>query len=178
MDAHITAMESNANPTAVSRRCSAAFTGHRSLPYGRTADIKAALTELIREWHGKGVTNYICGMALGFDLMAAECVLQVKRDFNDITLTAVIPFRDQCGMWNLNDRQRYHAVLRQADFRILLSERYYKGCLLVRNDFMLSHADRIVACYDGRRHGGTFYTCNRARAMNIPVINLYDRFLG
>lgn len=98
-----------------------------------------------------------------------------KRDFNDITLTAVIPFRDQCGMWNFKDRQRYHAVLRQADFRILLSERYYKGCLLVRNDFMLSYASRIVACYDGRRRGGTFYTCNRARAMNIPVINLYDR---
>lgn len=114
-------------------------------------------------------------MALGFDLMAAECMLQAKRYFNDITLTAVIPFRDQCGMWNLNDRQRYRAVLRQADFRILLSERYYKGCLLVRNDFMLSHACRIVACYDGRRRGGTFYTCNRARAMNIPVINLYDR---
>lgn len=117
-------------------------------------------------------------MALGFDLMAAECVLQAKRDFNDIMLTAVIPFRDQCGMWNPNDRQRYHAVLRQADFRILLSERYYKGCLLVRNDFMLSHACRIVACYDGRRRGGTFYTCNRARAMNIPVINLYDRLEG
>lgn len=178
MDAHITAKESNANLTAVSRRCSAAFTGHRSLPYGRTADIKATLTELIREWHGKGITNYICGMALGFDLMAAECVLQAKRDFNDITLTAVIPFRDQCGMWNFRDRQRYHAVLRQADFSMLLSERYYKGCLLVRNDFMLSHASRIVACYDGRRRGGTFYTCNRARAMNIPVINLYDRLEG
>ena len=175
MDAHITAMENNANLTAVSRRCSAAFRGHRSLPYGGTADIKEALTELIREWHGEGVTNYLCGMALGFDLMAAECVLQAKRDFNDITLTAVIPFRDQCGMWNFKDRQRYHAVLRQADFRILLSERYYKGCLLVRNDFMLSYASRIVACYDGRRRGGTFYTCNRARAMNIPVINLYDR---
>ena len=116
-------MENNANLTAVSRRCSAAFTGHRSLPYGGTADIKKALTELIREWHGEGVTNYLCGMALGFDLMAAECVLQAKRDFNDITLTAVIPFRDQCGMWNFKDRQRYHAVLRQADFRILLSER-------------------------------------------------------
>ena len=178
MDVHITAMESNANLTAVSRRCSAAFTGHRSLPYGRTADIKAALTELIREWHGEGITNYICGMALGFDLIAAECVLQAKRDFNDITLTAVIPFRDQCGMWCWRDRQHYHAVLRQADFSILLSERYYKGCLLVRNDFMLSHAGRIVACYDGRRRGGTFYTCNRARAMNIPVINLCDCFSG
>ncbi|WP_176702589.1 SLOG family protein [Bacteroides thetaiotaomicron] len=175
MDVHITAMGNNANLIAVSRRCSAAFTGHRSLPHVGTADIKAALTELIREWHGEGVTNYLCGMALGFDLMAAECVLQAKRDFNDITLTVVIPFRDQCGMWNFKDRQRYHAVFRQADFRILLSERYYKGCLLVRNDFMLSHASLIVACYDGRRRGGTFYTCNRARAMNIPVINLYDR---
>lgn len=78
LDAHITAMENNANLTAVSRRCSAAFTGHRSFPYGETADVKAALTELIKKWHGEGVTNYLCGMALGFDLMAAECVLQAK----------------------------------------------------------------------------------------------------
>ena len=168
-------MENNANPTAINKRCSAAFTGHRSLPCGETASVKAALTEIIRKWHGEGITNYLCGMALGFDLLAAECVLQAKRDFNDITLTTVIPFRNQCGMWNFRDRQRYHAVLRQADFRVVLSEEYYKGCLLVRNDFMLSHASRIVACYDGRRRGGTFYTCNRARAMNIPIINLYVR---
>lgn len=163
-------MGNNINPTAINRRCSAAFTGHRSFPHGGTANVKAALTELIKNWHGEGITNYMCGMALGFDLMAAECVLQAKADFNDITLTAVIPFRDQCGMWNWNDRQRYHAILQQADFRILLSEKYYKDCLLVRNDFMLKHASRVVACYDGRRRGGTFYTRNRAGAMNIPVI--------
>lgn len=171
-------MGNNINPTAINRRCSAAFTGHRSFPHGGTANVKAALTELIKNWHGEGITNYMCGMALGFDLMAAECVLQAKADFNDITLTAVIPFRDQCEMWNWNDRQRYHAILQQADFRILLSEKYYKDCLLVRNDFMLKHASRVVACYDGRRRGGTFYTRNRAGAMNIPVINLYDRLSG
>ena len=171
-------MEDNTNPTVINKRCSAAFTGHRSFPHGGTANVKAVLTERIREWHGEGVTNYLCGMALGFDLMAAECVLKAKMDFNDITLTAVIPYRNQCRMWSQSDRQRYHAVLRQADFHILISEGYYKGCLLVRNDFLLNHANRIVAYYDGRRRGGTFYTCNKAGVMNIPVINLYDRLSG
>lgn len=155
------------------KECSAAFTGHRSLPFQQTTAIKAALLNLITEWHTMGITNYYCGMAWGFDLLAAECVLLAKRKFPDITLTAVIPYREQCALWQETSRRRYRDIVQKADNRIILSENYYKGCLLVRNDFMLDHASRLVAYYNGDRRGGTAYTFNRARLKGIPVTNLY-----
>ncbi|GEM_PF-2799099 len=41
---------------------------------------------------------------------------------------------------------------------------------LRRNDDMLSLCDLVVACYDGRQSGGTFYTVNKARALGKQVI--------
>lgn len=34
---------------------------------------------------------------------------------------------------------------------------YYNGCLLKRNDYMLAHASGIIAYYDGKPKGGTFF---------------------
>ena len=41
---------------------------------------------------------------------------------------------------------------------------------LRRNDDMLSRCDLVVACYDGRQSGRTFYTVNKARALGKQVI--------
>lgn len=43
---------------------------------------------------------------------------------------------------------------------------------LRRNDEIVHLSDLLVACYDGRGHGGTFYTINRAKEKGIPVIEL------
>lgn len=160
--------------TIINSESSAAFTGHRTLSYYIAADIRIKLRNLISEWHKKGITNYYCGMAWGFDLLAAECVFLAKREFPDITLTAVIPYREQYGMWDEANRKRYHAILQQVDVKIILSEKYYNGCLLVRNDFMLNHASQLVAFYNGQQYGGTFYTCNKAKQKGMPITNLYD----
>lgn len=166
-------MENKVDNVIIDNECSAAFTGHRFLPYDKRADIKAELENLIKEWYKEGITHYYCGMAWGFDLLAAECVLSVKKEFPQIALIAVIPFRKQCEMWNENSRKHYHAILRKADIQIILSEKYYKGCLLVRNDFMLEHANKLVAYYDGQQRGGTFYTYYKARQKDMPITNLY-----
>lgn len=39
----------------------------------------------------------------------------------------------------------------------------YKQAPLRRNDEIVARSRIIIACYDGRRHGGTFYTMNRAK---------------
>lgn len=41
---------------------------------------------------------------------------------------------------------------------------------LIRNDEMLDKCDLVVALYDGRDRGGTFYTINRARKLGKRVI--------
>ena len=49
----------------------------------------------------------------------------------------------------------------------------FKGCLLRRNDFMLEHSCGVIAYYDGKPYGGTFYTCREARKRCMDIINLY-----
>ena len=53
---------------------SVTFTGHRYIPQSKRNDLCAKLKKAIMENHSKGVRNFLCGMAVGFDLLAAESV--------------------------------------------------------------------------------------------------------
>jgi len=48
-------------------------------------------------------------------------------------------------------------------------EKYKKDAPLIRNKEIIDKADMLVACYDGRNYGGTFYTINLARVKKIPI---------
>lgn len=151
----------------------AAFTGHRYLPYGMQDSIKAKVEKAIRERYFFGRYDYLCGMALGFDLLATEVVLSLKSALPSIRLIAVIPFRNQCERWNEADKERYQRILEQADRIIVLSEHYYDGCYLRRNDFMLNSTDTLIAYWDEHSVGGTFYTVNKAKAKDKRIVNVY-----
>ena len=44
-----------------------------------------------------------------------------------------------------------------------------KRAPLVRNEQIVGSVERLVACWDGRKTGGTFYTINYARRVGVPV---------
>ena len=112
-------------------------------------------------------------MAMGFDLMAAETVFSLKGRYPDIRLIAVVPFRRQNCRWPSIEKERYQKIISQADRVIVLSEHYFKGCLLRRNDFMLEHSCGVIAFYDDKPYGGTFYTCREAVKKGMDIVNLY-----
>lgn len=56
---------------------------------------------------------------------------------------------------------------------IVLSEHYYNGCFLKRNDFMLDHVAALLAYFDGKPKGGTFYTVRNARRLGLQISNLF-----
>ena len=120
------------------------FAGHRHIPIQRRNELYAKLEKAVKANYANGVRNFNCGMALGFNLLAAEVVVRVKAQHPDITLTAVVPFRRQCERWSDKDRRHYYALISQADKVIVLSEIYYNGCLLKRNDYMLSHCIGVI----------------------------------
>ena len=126
----------------------AAFTGHRFIRYN---DRQRLRTELER----------------------AITLLAMKVDRPDIRLTAVIPFRGQSYRFNPTDKERYRSILGKVDNVVCLSETYFDGCYLRRNDYMLNHASHIIAYYNGEPKGGTFYTCRRAEHMDLEITNLY-----
>lgn len=152
---------------------SLAFTGHRTIPIERQNEIRARLVEAVSVACKSGITCFFSGMAMGFDLMAAETVLSLKGRYPNIRLIAVVPFRRQCYRWPSMENERYQNIISRADRVIVLSEHYFKGCLLRRNDFMLEHSCGVIAYYDGKPYGGTFYTCREARKRCTDIINLY-----
>ena len=152
---------------------SLAFTGHRTIPVERQNEIRARLVEAVSLTCKSGITSFYSGFAMGFDLMAAETVLSLKGKYPEIRLIAVVPFRRQSSRWPSMEKERYHRIIIQADQVIILSEHYFKGCLLRRNDFMLEHSCGVIACYDGKPYGGTFYTCREAVKKGMDIVNLY-----
>ncbi len=105
-------------------------------------------------------------------MMAAEVVLSLKDKFPNIRLIAIVPFRGQSSRWASSEKERYHQILAKTDKVVVLSKNYFRGCLLRRNDYMLSHCCGVIAYYDDKPQGGTFYTVRKAERMEMDMVNI------
>lgn len=161
------------NDLKFDRTVSAAFTGHRFYDVSQKEFIQERLTSAISEAYDHGIRNFISGFALGIDLMAAQLVQSLKCNLPGISLTAAIPFEGQAERYNIYDKRVYRRLLELADKVIVLSDCYYPRCFLDRDEFMVENASYLIAYYDGREKGGTYYTVKKARARGIPIINVY-----
>lgn len=133
---------------------SCVFTGHRGLG----ADFsEEALILAVEGVIARGVTDFYNGMAVGFDLAAAEVVLKLKKKYPQIRLIACIPCYNQEKHYDDKDKKRYAKLVKKADERVQLADEYYTGCMLVRDKYMVERAD-IMITYCKRNTGGTAYT--------------------
>ena len=143
------------------RQHSVCFSGHRTLK----TDTKMLMNQLAAELqfcYRKGFRVFIAGGAVGFDMLAAEAVLEFKKTHQDVILIIAVPFPEQTARFCESDKGRYNVILDRADFFIVLSAGYYDGCYLRRNDFMLANSSYMIAYWDGKSFGGTSYTCRKA----------------
>lgn len=91
------------------------FTGHRDISTEIKLYIAKQLECILRNLIGEGIRYFGSGGARGFDLMAADAVLQLKKEFPHIRLIMVLPCRDQTRGWRGEDLRHYERVLSQAD---------------------------------------------------------------
>ena len=155
-----------------------AFTGHR--PEQLIGMDEKELDEAIfREIAGcieEGYDTFYCGAARGADIMCGECVAAMREGSDlAVKLICVIPFRDQAAGWGDWWRMRYWQLRRDADQNILLSEAFSKGCFHARNRYMVDHADRIIAIYNGNGRGGTAYTVEYAKRKGREIIIIHPK---
>ena len=146
---------------------SCTFTGHRVL-----ADLDVALLDrVVKNLIKNGCKRFLCGMAQGFDLTAAESVIAMKSDYPDLELVACVPCEGQSRYFSSADRARYDRVLKNSSEVIVLSENYYQGCMHLRDRFMVDNCD-LVVCYLRKKSGGTHYTVKYAQAQGKKIIEL------
>lgn len=152
------------------------FTGHRpeKLPWGSKEQhpdcisLKLKLKEEIEMAIEEGYTHFLCGMARGADLYFAEIVLLIKKQYPHISLGAVIPYEAQADYYPYGDKKRYANILAACEFEIVVQRDYSTGCLQRRNRYLVDHATRIIAVYNGKG-GGTLNTLVYAMEQKLAV---------
>ena len=122
--------------------------------------------------YGRGFRVFWSGMALGFDLAAAEAVLALRGELPGLRLCCAVPFPGQADRFPEADRLRYMRILDRADEVATLAPRYEPRCYLRRDEFMVERSAAVVAWFDGGK-GGTRYTWDYARRCKAERINLW-----
>ena len=130
------------------------FTGHRELGDDFSKfRLKKTIETLIKQ----GTENFYNGMAMGFDLLAAECVLALRKKHPHVKLIACVPCYGQEKYFSDADKKRYVKILKKADETVVLSDHYYQGCMQNRDKYMVERADVMIA-YCTKATGGAAYT--------------------
>ncbi len=141
-----------------------ALSGHRILPedFDRYR-LQGALEDLLEE----GYTSFCCGMAQGFDLLALECLIDLKYRYH-VRVEACIPYSGHSASLPYSDRVRYGELLAKCDEKTVLAEEYRAGCMQARNRYMVDKSD-LLFVYCTQKKGGTVYTVKYALSRGVEV---------
>lgn len=147
------------------------FTGHRVIKI--TPKLQAALQEAIEDFIAKGAVNFYAGGAIGFDTLCAETVLEMRKKYPQIRLCLLLPCppAEQTARWRADQRETYRKILSQADETEICSEKYFNGCMKIRNARLAEKADAVICCCQNAS-SGTGQTVEMARRKGIEVVNL------
>lgn len=159
------------------RENTACFSGHRPqrLSWGfNESDARcAALIEKIKNRISQaadcGYTHFLCGGAIGVDILCGESVLDFKKLREDVTLEIVVPCAGQDRSWPYAARERYANLLECADSVRVLKESYTQMCMMERNRHMISRSGLLIAVFDGVYSGGTWQTIKLAMQDKIEM---------
>jgi uncharacterized phage-like protein YoqJ len=127
--------------------------GHRDIPASRKAYIMNELRREIGEAVAVGYEHFISDFSEGTGLLAASVVLELKRDWQSMTLEAAIA--EQSRLDQLRENGETDAMLREC-----VDVGVHGG------DYPLEKSGRVIAVYDGREDGGTARAIHLARSLD------------
>ena len=145
------------------------FTGHRpeklKMP---EAVVRRELEREIRLAIADGLDVFISGMARGVDLWAAEIVLRIRREGHPVRLICACPYDGFERSWNEESKTLYRTILATADLVRYICPQYNRGCFQIRNEWMVDHAARVIAVFNGTP-SGTKNTIDYAVKARVPI---------
>lgn len=89
-----------------------------------------------------GVRTFLCGMAAGTEIQAAEAVLALRDSLlPDLRLVGVLVWEERTNEWPEPDRDRFFAVMERSDEEVLLQTAYTAGALERHRAYLLQNSD-------------------------------------
>lgn len=160
------------------RQSCCCFTGHRYIEKSKINDVKKRITSEIMKMADSGVTHFINGAALGFDMLCAECIIDIKRNFpslrDKIHLILYVPCTNHNERWTSMDKFRYNIITCYADDIIYVTDSAYTAdCMKKRNYRMVDDSACCIAYFTGKR-SGTMQTVNYAKKNNLTIVNIAE----
>ena len=151
------------------------FTGHRNIKISQ--DLAPHLEEILRKLiQEENAVEFYSGGAIGWDMLCAQTVLNLRNEFPHIRLNLILPCgnEEQTALWNATDKKLFMEILSAADSIEFTSDKYYNGCMKKRNQRLVELSDCCVCYYNIRnKFSGTGQTVRMAESKGVPIINLY-----
>lgn len=115
----------------------------------------------------------ISGLAQGWDTAVALAAIQL----GGIKLFGVVPFPEfGRSPWPSTAQQRYQFILSKAESVFVTCDGEYAAWKMQkRNTWMVDHANKVLALWDGSA-GGTMNCVAYAKRKNKPVVNLWSEW--
>ena len=148
------------------------FTGHRKMQPHNISEAVRTLEKRISELSDLGDVEFRAGGAVGFDTVAALCVLNIRQSRPAVRLHLILPCKEQTRGWRDSDVEKYQYILSQADEVSYSCESYTRFCMHKRDRELVDGADLCI-CYCGKEKGGTAYTVEYAKKRGVKIENIY-----
>ena len=153
------------------KNCTACFTGHREIPPEEFPAVSEKLKYTVVSCVEKGYRRFIAGGALGFDTLAAQTVLELKKENPNIELYLALPYPDKAKSLSEAEVAEYERIKSAADSVVYVSDHYFRGCMQKRNRYLVDQSSLCI-CYLTSQTGGTAYTVKYAEKSGIKALNI------
>lgn len=145
------------------------FTGHREIGGYKVPnpaydsvfqDVENILVDLKPE-------KTISGMAIGFDMLAAEVSIKLGIPF-----IAAVPFVGQEKIWPAVAQKRYNELLSKATEVVIVSKGgYVINKMQIRNEWIVDHSDVMLEYWNGSP-GGTKNCREYAKSKGKQIVSI------
>ena len=155
------------------------FTGHRVLSESAKQLFSRLYTVLEKLVTEQGITDFYAGGAVGFDTIAAKCVLRLRdtlKEGAEVRLHLVLPCcnEDQTKNWTAEQKYEFRCILQRADSVEYTAQKHDPQCMGRRNAKLVEYATHYCVCYyDINHRSGTAQTVSLARQKGLQIINLF-----
>lgn len=137
------------------------FSGHRPEKLPNSGDSSSQIIRILKSFLYKAVLDsidegyncFITGLARGVDLWAGEIIMELKAQGKNIKLVAAVPYKGHGNGFHNDEKFTLGNILLKADQVVYVSEKYSKGCMQRRNEYMVNRSGKLIAVVSDYKSG-------------------------